>query len=85
MGSEFLDDAARWLADGAELRLKTDFSPHVDALLAALPGRPFELVGLSRDVARYGPPWTDEVVTAYQAAFDRKGVPVHAVRIARRR
>jgi len=83
IGRPFVEVAARLLAPGGELRLKTDFPPHVDALLASLPGLPLELVGRSEDVRAQGAPWADEVRTNYQRKFDERGVPVLAVRLRR--
>lgn len=73
----------RWLKPGAEFRLKTDFAPHAQALLKGIAGLPLEVLGATDDLARDGAPWPDDVVTAYQAAFQGKGVPVHAVRLRR--
>lgn len=75
---------ARWLRPGAEWRLKTDFAPHAEAMLTAIAGLPFELIGRSGDIRAEGAPWPDEVVTPYQARFDADGVPVHGVRVRRR-
>lgn len=83
IGPAFLDAAARLLAPGGELRLKTDFAPHVDALVDALPGRPFALRARVDDVARDGAPWPDEVVTNYQRKAGARGVPVLAAWLTR--
>lgn len=75
---EFLSEAAILVAAGGELRLKTDFLPHRDALLAGLPGTPWRLVGTSDDVLGSGAPWPDDIVTGYQNKFNRAGLPVYA-------
>lgn len=83
LGPAFLDAAARMLAPDGELRVKTDFAPHVAAVLAALPGRPFTVLGRVEDVARDGAPWPDEVVTNYQRKSGEAGRPVLALRLRR--
>lgn len=79
----FAEAAARLLAPGGELRLKTDFPPHVAALREALQGLPLAVVGASADVARDGAPWPDEVRTNYQRKFDERGIPVLALWVRR--
>lgn len=81
---EFVAAAARLVRAGGELRLKTDFLPHRDALLAALPAAPeWQLIGTSDDVRSSGAPWPDEIVTGYQAKFDGLGLPVYAAWLRR--
>ncbi len=70
-------------APGAELRLKTDFGPHVKALLKACEGLPWEVVGVRTDVDEQGPIWNDDVVTNYQRKARVRGVPVHAACLRR--
>jgi tRNA G46 methylase TrmB len=80
---EFLARAAELVAGGGELRLKTDFLPHRDALLAGLPGTPWRLVGTSDDVLANGAPWPDDIVTGYQGKFNKAGLPVYAALLSR--
>lgn len=68
---------------GAELRLKTDFGPHVKALLQACEGLPWELVGVRTDVDVQGSIWSDDVVTNYQRKARERGLPVHAACLRR--
>ena len=77
--ARFVEEVARMVRSGGELRLKTDFKPHFDALRAALPGRPFDVLGVSEDIKRDGAPWPDEIVTGYQRKFDGRRLPVYAV------
>lgn len=79
----FAETAARLLAPGGELRLKTDFPPHVEALLEAVAGLPLQVVGRSGDIRGHGAPWADEVTTNYQRKFDVRGIPVHALLLRR--
>ncbi len=79
----FLELLTRLCAPGAELRLKTDFGPHVKALLAAASGLPWETAGVTADVDASGPPWPDDVVTNYQRKARLRGVPVHAALLRR--
>jgi tRNA (guanine-N7-)-methyltransferase len=79
----FAAQVARWLAVGGEWRLKTDFQPHAEAMLEAIRGLPFTLIGVTHDLAKDGAPWPDDVPTPYQARFHAAGVPVHAIRVRR--
>lgn len=79
----FVQAAARLVAPGGELRLKTDFKGHFDALLKALPGTPWQVQGSSLHVARDGAPWPDDIVTGYQAKFNEKALPVYAAWLRR--
>jgi tRNA (guanine-N7-)-methyltransferase len=79
----FTATAAKLLAVGGQLRLKTDFQPHADVLLACIEGLPFRVLGRSANVLRDGAPWPDEVRTNYQRKADELGVPVHAVWLER--
>jgi tRNA (guanine-N7-)-methyltransferase len=78
IGRPFLEVVARLLAPGGQLRLKTDFPPHVDALLEAAEGL-FAVKAVQRDVKAGGAPWPDEVRTNFQRKADEKGVAVAAV------
>lgn len=80
---EFLAEAARLVAEGGELRLKTDFLPHRDALLEGIAGTPWTLTGTSDNILTDGAPWPDDIVTAYQGKFNRAGLPVYAARLLR--
>lgn len=80
---EFLVQAASLVAVGGELRLKTDFLPHREALVAGLVGTPWQLAGTSDDILAAGAPWPDDIVTAYQGKFNRAGLPVYAARLVR--
>lgn len=81
----FMALAARLIRPGGELRLKTDFRPHRDALLAGVGRVPgWTVVGTSDDVRAAGAPWADDVVTGYQAKFDAQGLPVFAAWLNRR-
>lgn len=80
----FVALAARLVRPGGELRLKTDYKPHRQALLAGVAASPgWEVVGTSDDIRRDGAPWPDDVVTGYQAKFDAAGEPVYAARLRR--
>jgi len=81
----FAESAARLLAPGAHLRVKTDSPAYVEGILAALDGLPFEGIGRTDDVAATGPPWPadDDVVTPYQRRSAERGTPVRAVWIRR--
>lgn len=83
IGPAFLTVAARLLASGGELRLKTDFPPHIDALLDAIVGLPFVLVGMAGDIKAEGAPWPDEVRTNYQRKAEERGVAVGGVWLRR--
>jgi tRNA (guanine-N7-)-methyltransferase len=83
IGPAFAQTAAGLLAPGGELRLKTDFAPHVGALLQAVEGLPFEVLGRCEDLRVDGAPWPDEVTTNYQRKFDERGVPVLAAWLRR--
>ncbi len=79
----FLAWAATALVPGATLRLKTDAPHNVERLEEGIVSLPFRVVGRSDDVRRSGAPWPDDVVTGYQAMFDRAGTPVLAMEIER--
>ncbi len=80
---EFAELCTRLAAPGAELRLKTDFGPHIKALVKACEGLPWELVGTRTDVDAQGVLWDDDVVTNYQRKARERGAPVHAVLLRR--
>ncbi len=80
----FTELVTRLCAPGAELRLKTDFGPHIKALLAACEGLPWELVGVRTDVDEQGSIWDDDVVTNYQRKARERGAPVHAACLRRK-
>ena len=81
----FAESAARLLAPGACLRVKTDSPDYVDGVVAALLGLPFEVIGRCEDVAAEGPPWPadDDVITPYQRRSSERRAPVRAVWIRR--
>ena len=83
IGRGLLEMLAPRMAAGAELRLKTDFPPHIDALLEAAEGL-FDVRDVRADLATQGAPWPDEVVTNYQRKADERGVPVGAAWLTRR-
>lgn len=74
--------AVRSLVPGGELRMKTDFRPHVDALIEG-DGLPLQVVGRSDDVRRDGAPWADDIETGYQQRAYTLGEPVFAVWLRR--
>lgn len=81
-----LTQLASYVRPGGELRLKTDFYPHVEALLAyvASPaGAPWTVLGTSHDILHDGAPWANDVCTNYQRKFNEKGLPVYAARLRR--
>ena len=81
-----LAQLAGFVRPGGELRLKTDFRPHVEALLecvATLQGRPWRLLGTSDDILHLGAPWPDDVCTNYQRKFNEKGLPVYGAWLRR--
>lgn len=84
VGPAFLAMVTPLLAPGAEVRLKTDFAPHVAALLAAAKDLPYEVLGTREDVEGSGAPWPDEVRTNYQRKAALAGRPVHAAWLRRR-
>lgn len=79
----FAELCARLLAPGAPLRLKTDFLPHVDALVRVADGLPLRVVDVRRDVAANGTPWPDDIRTNYQRKAEERGAPVHAALLVR--
>ena len=84
INDDFVDLAARLVRPGGELRLKTDFKPHREALLAGVARRGgWSVVGQSDDVRGTGAPWPDDVVTGYQAKFDAQRLPVYAAWLRR--
>ena len=46
-------------------------------------GLPFRVLGKSDDIHRDGAPWPDDIVTGYQAMFDKEGTPVLAMWLER--
>lgn len=80
----FLEMITRLAAPGAELRLRTDFGPHVKALLKETADLPWDVVAVTADIDASGPPWPDDVVTNYQRKARERGVPVHAALLRRR-
>jgi tRNA (guanine-N7-)-methyltransferase len=83
LGPAFLDTAARLLADGGELRIKTDFPPHLDAVAKGLGARPLGLLGRREDVLAEGAPWPGDVETNYQRKCRVAGRPVLAMWLQR--
>jgi tRNA (guanine-N7-)-methyltransferase len=79
----FLSWAADALVPSAALRLKTDAPHNIERLEESIVGLPFRVLGKSADVRRDGAPWPDDIVTGYQAMFDRIGTPVLAMWIER--
>jgi tRNA (guanine-N7-)-methyltransferase len=79
----FLGWAAQALASGATLRLKTDAEHNIERMAEGIAGLPFRVLGRSDDVHGDGAPWADDIVTGYQAMFDREGTPVRAMWIER--
>ena len=75
--------AASLLKPGAEWRTKTDFAPHIEAIIACTAGLPFEILSVSSDLRATGPLWTPDVTTNYQRKSDEDGLPVHAIRLRR--
>ncbi len=82
IGRPFLELLAPCMKPDADLRLKTDFPPHVDALLEAAGGL-FTVRDVRTDVAVQGPPWPDDVVTNYQRKAMERAAPVHAAWLTR--
>jgi tRNA (guanine-N7-)-methyltransferase len=80
---DWLDMIATLLRPGGDLKVKTDHQLNVLALVKAMEGRPFTLVGRSDDVANDGAPWPDDVVTNYQRKFNERGLPVYALWLRR--
>lgn len=80
---DWLDMIGTLLRPGGDLKVKTDHLVNVTALVKAMEGRPFTLVGRSDDVARDGAPWPDDVVTNYQRKFNERGLPVYALWLRR--
>jgi tRNA (guanine-N7-)-methyltransferase len=83
ISKSFLSWAADALVPGAALRLKTDAPHNIERLEESIVGLPFRVLGKSVDIRRDGAPWPDDIVTGYQAMFDRVGTPVLAMWIER--
>jgi tRNA (guanine-N7-)-methyltransferase len=79
----FARGVERWLAPGGELRLKTDFLPHVEALALVVVGTALKVIGRSDDVAREGVPWGETYVTPYEQKARRGGKRVYALWVKR--
>jgi tRNA (guanine-N7-)-methyltransferase len=80
---QFLAWAAAALLPGGELRLKTDAAHNVERLEEGIVGLPFAARGRSDDIRRNGAPWADDIVTGYQAKFDKVGKPVLGMLVER--
>ena len=88
----FLEESCRLLADGAWLRVKSDFEDNVariprlldaDGECAPLPRLPLQITGRSDDVITGPAPWPDDIETNYQSKFRKKGEPVYAIELRR--
>ena len=84
LGPAFLDRVHPLLAQGAEIRLKTDHLINVEALIEAATGHAgFSVVARCDDASGLGVPWGEDARTNYQRKFDEKGEPVYAVQVRR--
>jgi tRNA (guanine-N7-)-methyltransferase len=77
----WLDMMLPLIAPGGEIRVKSDAPWNVQAMVDLVEGRPLEILGRSDDIARHGAPWPGDVTTNYQSKFDKRGLPVYAVRV----
>lgn len=88
MGVGFAKWAATALKSGAEWRIKTDFLPHIEAVLDVIESEqiPFVIKGRSMDLKNDPPPWGSEndIVTNYQSKFYIKNLPVYALWLERK-
>jgi tRNA (guanine-N7-)-methyltransferase len=75
--------AAVALAPGALVRLKSDYRPNLERMVACCAPYAFTEVGWSEDVARDGAPWSDDLQTNYQSKFDKRGEPTYALLLRR--
>ena len=75
--------AARALAPGAEVRLKSDHRPNLERFVDAAKDQPFELVDFRDDIEHNGAPWEDDLVTNYQSKFIKREEPVYAALLRR--
>lgn len=80
---EFCALAASLLRPGAEWRTKTDFAPHIEAIVACTRGLPFEILATSADLSATGPLWEPDVTTNYQRKSVEEGKKIHAIRLRR--
>jgi tRNA G46 methylase TrmB len=79
-----MDMCAVLLAEGAQLRLKTDHRINVDAVVEAANAHPaYRVIGVSEDIEAEGTPWGEDIVTNYQRKFYERGEPVYAVQVER--
>ena len=87
-----LSQLAGFVRSGGELRLKTDFKPHIEALLecvdqlrlaAGEATAPWSVIGTSDDILHTGAPWSNDVCTNYQRKFNEKGLPVYGAWLRR--
>ena len=80
LGRYFCEWAARCLKVGGTWRIKTDFRPHIEKILADIDGLPLSVIGLSESVHETGTPWPaeDDITTNYESKFIRQGLPVYA-------
>jgi tRNA (guanine-N7-)-methyltransferase len=84
LGPAFMDMCAVLLAEGAQLRLKTDHRINVDAVVEAANAHPaYRVIGVSEDIEAEGTPWGEDIVTNYQRKFYERGEPVYAVQVER--
>ena len=86
LGEKFAQWAALALKSDAEWRIKTDFLPHIEAMLEVIKGHPFELLGRCDNLKEQEPPWggDSDIITNYQKRFFDKGLPVYALWLRRR-
>jgi tRNA (guanine-N7-)-methyltransferase len=79
----FCELMSRLLKPGASWRTKTDFAPHIQAILTHTNALPFQILGQSADLQQTGSLWQDDVITNYQRKSYEKGIPVHAIWLQR--
>ena len=81
MGAFFAAWAARAMAEGAVLRMKTDHRPNIDRLVEAFEGLPLRVVARTDDVVANGLPWPadDDIRTNYQSKFTKRGEPIFSM------
>lgn len=89
-----LAQLTRFVRSGGELRLKTDFRPHIDALIESVTSATvaaefpdlqgaWTVLGTSDSVREQGAPWSNDVRTNYQRKFEDQGLPVYAAWLRR--
>ena len=87
LGVGFAKWAALALKSGSEWRIKTDFLPHIEAVIDVVQSEniPFTIKGRSMDLKNDPAPWglENDIVTNYQSKFYIRDIPVYALWLER--